>query len=220
MISVALLTFNQFLTGRDAMFRATLASIEAEQTPHTLDIVTNGSTDRTDVVVRKLGGTVDNRDNRPFYGMELGMRLALAHEPDIVVLSADDLTYRAGWMDDLTAFWADAPDDIVLASLFLEGTFEWNTVTDALDIGGQRVLIRDSLPSASWSFRARDAHLILPLDKVFPGEDLNLSRKLRAAGYRLAALEFAAHTGAQNSAWRNMSWQYEQPLDRQKWGLS
>src|SRR5690348_16569500 len=119
-ISVGLLTYNQFLTGRQNLFQQTLASITAESFPHTLDIVTNGSTDRTDVVVRKLGGTVDNTNAAAWYGMELGIRLALAHDPDIVVLSADDLAYHPGWMEKLATFWDDAPDDIVLATLHIE----------------------------------------------------------------------------------------------------
>lgn len=220
MISVGLLTFNQFRTHRDGLFRNTLASIQAETHEHTLDIVTNGSTDRTDVVVRKLGGIVDNTNSAAWYGMERAIQTALSHAPDIVVLSADDLTYHAGWMDRLSAFWQAAPEDIVLASLFLEGVWEWNTVTDAVDIGGQRVLIRTSLPSASWSFRARDVDKILPLERTSPGEDLALCRSLRANGYRLAALDLAEHSGARQSAWGNRSFEYEQPLDRQKWGIA
>ena len=220
MISVGLLTYNQFRTGRDALFRDTLASIEAEEHPHTLDIVTNGSTDRTDVVVRTLGGIVDNRNAAAWYGMELAISAALSHDPDIVVFSADDLAYHAGWMDALAAFWDAAPDDIVLATLFLEGQFGWNTVTDALAIGPERVLIRESIPGASLSFRARDRSKILPLERIMPGEDLALCRKLRAQSYRLAALDLAEHAGREVSAWQNMSWTYEQPLDREKWGLT
>ena len=218
-ISIALLTFNQFLTGRRNLFLQTLESIQREPNHFTLDVVTNGSTDATDKVVRKLGGIVDNTQTQSWYGFELAMRAALSRRPDIVVLSADDITYTPGWMDKLAAFWAAAPEDIKLATCFLEGLWSWNAVTDAIDVAGLRVLIRDSVPSASWTFRASDADLILPLERIMPGEDLALSTKLRNAGYRLAALDLAEHTGARQSAWGNRSFEYEQPLDRTKWGL-
>lgn len=220
MIGVGLLTYNQFRTKRHNFFRDTLASIDAETHPHTLDIVTNGSTDRTDVVVRKLGGIVDNRNSAAWYGMERAINAALAHQPDIVVLSADDLAYQAGWMDALAAFWDAAPDDVVLAGCFLENCWAWNTIVDTVEYGGVRALIRTSVPSASWTFRARDAALILPMERTSPGEDIACCRRLLAHGYRLAQLDLATHTGAFQSAWGNRSEDYAIPLDREKWGFS
>lgn len=204
-ISAALLTWNQYRTGRHELFKSTLYSLRSGF-PYSLDVLTNGSTDRTDLEVLTLGGTVDNTNSACWYGMQRCIELALSHEPDIVVFSADDITYKDGWHERLIDFWQHAPDDIKLASLFIEPEWtQWNRVTEAHDIGSERVLIRDSVPGASWSFRASDTHLVLPIPTISPGEDLEVSRRIRAAGYRLAQLDLASHDGEAVSAWGNRS---------------
>lgn len=217
-VDAAVLTFNVYRTDRLPFFEATVASIRAAGIEPL--VVTNGSSDQTDLLVRRQPRhLVDNGNSAAWYGMELAMRGVLETQPDIVVFSADDITYEPYWCERLIDFWQHAPADVKLATLFLEGVWQWNTVTEAIDCGGERALIRNSVPGASWSFRASDVDLILPLPQIQPGEDLAVCERLRGQGYRLAALDLAAHEGARNSAWGNMSWTYEQPLDRKKWGV-
>lgn len=203
-VSVGLLTWNQFITKRHELFKSTLHSLRNGY-PYSLDLLTNGSQDRTDMVVIEAGGVVDNANSACWYGMQRCIELALSHEPDIVLFSADDITYHPGWHERLIDFWQHAPADIKLASLFIESQWPWNPVTEAHDIGSERVLIRESVPGASWSFRASDANLVLPIPTISPGEDLEVSRRLRAQGFRLAQLDLASHDGETNSAWGNKS---------------
>lgn len=203
-VSCALLTWNQFRTGRHDLFKSTLYSLRSGF-PYSLDVLTNGSTDRTDLEVLTLGGTVDNTNSACWYGMQRCIELALSHEPDIVVFSADDITYHPGWHERLIDFWQHAPDDIKLVSLFIEEGWPWNTVREARDVGSERVLIRDSCPGASWSFRASDAHLVLPIPQQSPGEDHLVNQRIKDAGYVLGQLDLAEHSGARQSAWGNKS---------------
>lgn len=218
-IAVACNTFDVFRTGRRDLLMDTLASIPREQC-HSFTLLTCGSSDQTDMLVAELGGIVDNGGSKAWYGMQRCIEHALATEPDIVVLSADDIEYHPGWLSRLVSFWQAAPDNVKLASLFIENyDYPWATVNEAVEIGGERVLMRESVPGASWSFRARDVHLILPIPELSPGEDLARCRILRQQGYRLAQLDLATHAGERQSAWQNMSWAQHPPLDRQKWGL-
>jgi glycosyltransferase involved in cell wall biosynthesis len=202
-LSVGLLTFNHYRTNRADLFQATLESIRRESYPHTLDVVTNGSNDGTEQVVRDLGGIVDDGNQDIWYGMDVAIHAALNHEPDIVVLTADDVVHRPGWMVRLAAFWEVAPGDIKLAGLYIEPEWPWNVVQERADIGGQMALIRPSVPGSSWTFRAGDVDLILPLERIFPGEDAACCARLVSEGYRLAQLDMADHVGEHRSAWGN-----------------
>jgi hypothetical protein len=122
----------------------------------------------------------------------------------------------AAWM---MACWKDPSHEVAIATLFLEDTWPWNTVRGVLEAGGERALIRDSVPGGCWSFRARDWPLIGPIPQVMPGEDHAIIQKLEAAGYVFAALDLAEHTGVEHSAWNNQSHTWATPLDRARWGV-
>lgn len=221
-IAVAVNTFQVFATNRRDLLMDTLASIEPYlDALHSFTLLTCGSSDQTDMLVHELGGIVDMGGSAAWYAMQRCIEHALASEPDIVVFSADDLVYHPGWLERLAAFWQAAPNDVKLTSLFIEDyDYPWATVHEALDIGGERALIRDSAPGASWSFRASDARLILPIPQVSPGEDLQRCAALRSQGHRMAQIDLCEHRGERRSAWTNMSWAHHPPLDRAKWGLA
>ena len=211
-------TFNHMRHNRADEFRRTLESIQAAKVPYT--VVTNGSTDGTQDIVRGMGGIVDDADSRIYYGMTLAAHWCMEQDPDVILLSADDMEYYPGWNDALAAFWQDAPDDIIIASPHVEPDYDWNTVTGRGDAGGQRYVTRLTVPGCCWSFRARDYGKIFPLPAIMPGEDNETCKRLIAEGYRLAAIHQSDHIGEQNSAWGNQSWRIARPFDYDAHGFT
>lgn len=218
-VSIGLLTWNVFASGRDQMLLGTLRTIRDAGHPYTLHVVTNGSNDGTENVVRELGGIVDDTNSAIWFGVKTAFEACLNDGADLVVFSADDLEYQPGWLARLVNFWQHAPDDVKLATCFLEDCWQWNEITGSAQIGGEQCLFRNSVPGASWSFRAADWPIIGPLPEQSPGEDLIVAQKLVSQGYRLAALDLCDHIGEKSSAWGNESWRYAVPLDREKWGF-
>jgi glycosyltransferase involved in cell wall biosynthesis len=207
-------------TGREEDFRRTLASIlEGSGHQAELQICTNGSTDGTGEIVKELGGFVDNADSRIWYG---NTRLIEAlKDNDLIVLSADDLEYRKGWLANLVNFIEAAPDDIALFSCYMEPVWEWNQPIERVEYGGQEALIRQSVCGSSWAFRSEDwFDWMGPFEEIMPGEDLKVCKKTAAQGKRMAALDLAEHIGVERSAWGNQSHLTAQPLDREEWGLA
>lgn len=219
-VVIGLWAWNVYKFHRLPLLERTLASIERAEHPYELIPLTNGSTDATDKYIRQLGGIVDNGNSQIWYAMQRLVEAALERNPDLIVLSADDIEYVDGWLARLVSFVEAAPDDVKLTSQFIEAfDYPWAAVQEAVEYGGERALIRNSVPGASWAFRASDANLILPIPEKMPGEDLEVSARLRSQGYRLAQLDLGEHIGERQSCWQNMSWKHHPPLDRAKWGL-
>ena len=216
-IVAGVLTFNHKKTGRESMFYDTVDSLSRAGVD--VVIVTNGSTDGTQDTVRAMGGIVDDADSRIWYGMTRAIEACIERGADVVLFTADDITYAPGWADALATFWADAPDEVKLCSLILEPDYPWNTIRGTLDAGGWRALLRDSVGGCSWSFRAADWPTIGPLPQVMPGEDLAVCQKLIGEGYLIAQVELGTHTGEFASAWGNESWKIARPVDRERWGI-
>lgn len=218
-IGVGVLTWNHRKTGREQMFYDTLLSLTNGGQAVDVVVVTNGSTDGTQDTVRRLGGIVDDGNSQIWYGMTRAIEAVIERGADVVLFTADDITYYPGWADKLAAFWADAPEEVKLCSLILEPDYPWNTIRGTLDAGGLRAILRDSVGGCSWSFRAADWPVIGPLEPIFPGEDLAACRKLIGQGYYLAQVELGLHCGEEKSAWGNESYKIARPVDRARWGI-
>ena len=218
-IVVGVLTWNHRKTGREQMFYDTLLSLTNGGQAVDVVVVTNGSTDGTQDTVRRLGGIVDDTHSQIWYGMQKAIETVIERGADIVLFTADDITYAPGWADKLAAFWQDAPEEVKLCSLILEPVYPWNTIRGTVEAGGLRALLRDSVGGCSWSFRASDWPTIGPLPQVMPGEDLIVSRRLIENGYYLAAVDLGTHIGEEKSAWGNESYKYAQALNRERWGI-
>lgn len=218
-LCAGVLTYNHIKTGRAEMFQQTLLSLTNGGRDVEIVIVTNGSSDGTQDVVRRLGGIVDDGNSQIWYGMTRAIEECISRGADIVLFTADDIIYNPGWADKLVAFWEDAPEEVKLCSLILEPQYPWNTIRGTLDAGGMRAILRDSLGGACWSFRAKDWPIIGPLPQVQPGEDIPVCYRLIEQGYLLAQVELGADVGERNSAWGNESWRYAQPVDRERWGI-
>lgn len=188
-----------------------------------LDVVLydNGSNDGAEQIVRELGGEVNTGANQSTgHGMNKVIEMALATNPDVVLFSADDFVYDAGFEKKLVEFWQNAPEDIKLASCYLEPSWDWNNVSEVGDAGNVHYAIRDTLPGSNWMFRVIDKDLILPIAEKTGGEDLEICNRLTKQGYKLAALDLVDHIGETQSAWGNQSWQYAKPLDRKGLGFN
>jgi len=222
-LAVALLTRN-----RKALLERTARSLWDMWTEYPFDwcIVDNGSTDGTDKILAALGDRMGidiyvnrSRNHSAGRGMNLAIGMALEHEPDIIMFTADDYEYKKGWLRRLMAFWQDAPEAVALASCNLEPVYGWNTVLGTLKAGGETALIRKSVPGSSWTFRASDWPLIGPIAEKTGGEDLEICHRLREQGRVLCALDLSEHIGETQSSWGNRSYLYAQPLDRKRWGI-
>lgn len=226
-VGVGVLTFDHIRTGRQDDFRRTWESIARTGHSAEIHLLTNGSTDGTEDVVRELGGIVDNRDNRIWYGIT--KLIEMMGDVDLIYLSADDIEYTEGWLGRLVSFIEDAPRDVYLFSALMEPVYDWNKPRQRMTCGGEVGLIRDSVCGSSWAFRRTDwEEWMGPLPDLQgqPGEDLLVCRKVRhhgretgQGGGRIAALDLSEHIGEERSAWGNESFRQARPLDRRKWGL-
>lgn len=219
-VAVGMLTYNAYATGRTGMLYKAWNSTNPVRTGHPCvrQILTNGSTDATVDLVRGMGGIVDDGDKRVFYGMRRLFDWGVAMNADLIVFTADDITYVDGWLARLVRVWEAAPPEVAIISPLLEPMYSWNQITDAVDIAGERALVRDSVGGCAWSFRASDREFLDP-PAMMPGEDLAVCKRVLAAGRQMLQLDLADHIGEQHSAWGNESYLFAQPVDREKWGL-
>ena len=221
-VGLGILTFNIFETGRETDFQATWQSTEREWCGHNRKrvLLTNGSTDGTQDLVRDLGGIVDDTNDHIYYGNN--RLVEELSDCDIVVLSADDLLYHPNWLHRLVRFMEAAPERIALCSAYVEPLWEWNPVTRVAIYGGERALVRQSVCGSSWAFRSKDWGKVLgPLPDLqgAAGEDLEVCQQLRSEGREMAALDLSEHVGQERSAWGNESHLTARPLDTGQWGL-
>lgn len=219
-VAVCVLTFNTFKTGRDCMFRDCLESVFHAGFPFRLFLHDGGSDDRTGDIVTSLGGTVNGDEDKTIgHTMNQVIEQAMEWDPNLVVFSGDDYLYRTNWLVRLIDFMLGAPIDIGLVSCHVEPDYSWNTVTDVVDVGDERALIRETIPGASTVFWANQWPSIGPYPRQTSGEDYAVLQKLKAQGYRFAALDLAEDLGFKKSAWGNMSWTVAKPIDKKKWEL-
>jgi GT2 family glycosyltransferase len=207
--SIALLTYN-----RKQLFLRTLSSLYSAGHKFDLSIYDNGSNDGTADLVREIGGTVNASEKHTTgHGMNRVIEMALEHKPELILFTADDFHYRPDFLASLVDFWEHAPQDVIMASCYLEPDWDWNKVQSVGNAGGQRYALRDSIPGSNWSFRLADLDKIYPVSEKTGGEDLEICQRLRAQGYSLAALDLVKHIGETQSAWGNESYRYARPLD-------
>lgn len=219
MIAVGILTHNMFDNDRQELFRATLRSLIRPDGVK-LYILDNGSTDGTPTYVRSLGGTViSDPITTCGHGMNATIGLCAASGADLVVFSNDDIAWKPGALEAVERFWAEAPDDVVIAAGLMEDEFPWNTVRGRLVSGGVTALVRDTAPGGAWTMRARDWPLIGPVPEAPGWDDVPTCDRLRRKGYRVCQIDLAQHLGEGRSTWGNDSARHGKPLDRGAWGI-
>lgn len=217
-VVVAVLTYN-----RIDLFGRTIGSLKRTAYPYQRIVVDNGSTDGTVAATGKMGGKIilnTTGNSMIGYGFRLATEAALEFGPDLVVFSGDDFEYRHGWLEGLVAFWKAAPPAVALCGMHLETVYRWSAIRGAIELGGQRGLLRDSLPGASWSFRPTLWDEIK--DLVHDGShryDRTVCRRLVQKGRLLVALPLSEHTGYGRRMWEVGPELLGNPIDRQRWRI-
>ena len=214
-IVVTVLTWN-----RKDLFERTIASMARTQVPHTLIAVDNSSTDGTAELVEQMGGICNRSGNHNTgLGFRLAVQAALAKKAELIVFSGDDFEYHEGWLERLVAFWEAAPQHVALCGMYIEAIYPHCPVWGVAEFGGQRALLRGTLPGASWSFRPWVWHQICDLVKDnSPYYDKRAAQRL-AKDYLLCQLDLSEHTGAGRRMWREGPEDPGIPVDRVQWNI-
>lgn len=177
-------------------------------------VVDNGSDRRDTDRVRSIArshGAMFTQNTAPLHSCEHGTNLrAAALESlgvDLSVISDDDIVWRPGWRASLEAWWADAPDDLVITGCHLEPDYPWNETYGHRTAAGMIGKLRASTGSGTWSFR--DWRRIGPLHEWQQGwGDVPACKRLRALGLDIAQIDLAEHRGEHASTWGNVSYEY------------
>lgn len=199
-VAVAVLSYNRL-----DLFERTVASLYRTKCPFNLVLYDNGSSDGTERRVAALGGTCNSTANHTIgHGVRSAVELALGHEPDLLVLSADDYEYHEDWLERLVRFWEEAPRNVAICTLSIEPAYHWTPVLAVHSIGGQVVLQRRTVPGANWSFRAA---LWSEIGAAIPDGshkyDHQVCARLNGAGRWLCALPLAEHIGEKRRSWKS-----------------
>lgn len=233
-VAVVVRTWNVVETHREELLWRTLRSVQQSGHEATYTLVDNGSDDadwdylhhefrfvwetgkpgRFNLLVPKL---CPPGRGKPGLGVNRAVEAALAHGPDLICFSDDDVEWAAGWLRPVVQFFEHAPGDVVLLSGLMEPVWEWNEPTGVVEAGGIKALVRNSVPGASWMFRAEDWAKIGPVaeDRT---HDVEGCKRLVRHGYRLCALDLAEHIGYAQSTLGNTV-ASGKPVDLAAWGI-
>jgi glycosyltransferase involved in cell wall biosynthesis len=214
-VAAGILCWNHIKTGRADLFTGCYESL-VDASPDVLVVADNGSTDGTTypvdhVTFPTLAGFPHG--NTCGYGMNKLAATLLMEEPDIIVLSNDDIVWAPDSMVRVRRLWAEAPEELAIISGLVEPLFAipdeepWNLVYGREDIAGEDVWTRKSVPGGAWSFRAKDFPVIFPVS-TFPGvDDVPACEKVRNQGRTVGCVDLATHAGIDRSSWGNASHQ-------------
>lgn len=237
-LSVSLLTFNLFKNKRVQLFEKTIDSLLNQQNvkPFDLLIVDNGSEDDTwdylSAEFTRISMLFDikrclyvhrSTDARTTsaHGNNVGAAKTIEmFDPDIVVLSDDDVFWKPDALSKVLAFWEKASEHMKLCGGILESEeYPWAPIQGSGWCGDVRFLYRGSVGAASWTFRARDYGYIFPLyDEKQGVGDLDGCRRVLKQGFSVCAIDAAEHVGAEQSSWGNVTNRKKfAPIDKKKW---
>jgi hypothetical protein len=225
---VAVKTHNPVAGLRMSQLHQTVTSVERAFPTAELLLYDNGSFDGSEDEIHSIcddrwGVTLARGEDgyTPGHGENGIMRLVteLYDHCQVVVVSDDDMDWYEGAEDRLRRFWLDPPAEIVIVCGLMEPLFDWNAPLYAASGGGERVLVRESVPGSGWSFLLRDwGSRIGPVNDKF-GYDYDECCKIRDRGHQVAAMDLAEHLGWHTSTHGNDAIRLARPLDRERWGV-
>ena len=167
----------------------------------------------------RFGMTKDGTTHTPGDGANRLVKIAGdLWSVDVLVTSDDDMAWKPGAQEKLNAFWSEAPEDVTICCGLLEPVWEHNKPRELVEAGGQKALVRDSVPGAAWSFRMRHVKRIFPVVADF-GYDTRACERLLSQGHRVCAMDLCDHAGWGASSHGNEMLRRARPLDREKWGI-
>jgi glycosyltransferase involved in cell wall biosynthesis len=230
-LAAGILCHNQIQYERRELFLESYRSVVSAGPDHLL-VADNGSTDGTTEWIEKMpeGVVWKGPLSTCGYGMnKLAATLKARFQPDIIVLSNDDIIWNEDAFTVLREVWEHAPEDLAVVSGLLEPTFAipgqepWNLPTDTLKADGHLLLVRNSVPGGAWSV-GKHYDKVFPVFSTKPGiDDVPACRNLTRLGYRVAAIDLAVNAGIEKSTWSNASYQrfIVDPAEKVKetWGL-
>lgn len=229
-IHVGILTHNAVSLGRADLLDQTVHSAMAAFPDSQILVFDNWSTDGSwDHLLelrRQLGVYIATHvpvdcNHTPGRGVDLMIRHLLGHADaygSVLVCSDDDMFWKPGAADKITAFWKEPATNVMLLGGLLEPVWHWNRPRFVFEHGGVLALVRDSTPAAAWTFPAQYADRFLPLEPTWKF-DTALCRKIKQNGGVVAQMDLADHMGADKSTQHNDAARSGVPLDREKWGV-
>jgi glycosyltransferase involved in cell wall biosynthesis len=216
-VAVGILCWNQEDTGRVDLFDQCLKSIK-EAAPAHLIVMDNGSTDGTAARIAEMpeGVTVPKIAGFPHgntcgYGMNKLARTLVNTDADIIVMSNDDIVWEPDAFDRLCAVWAEASEQAAIISGLVEPTFSlpnqapWNEVLGVLEVAGENLWVRRSVPGGAWSFRREMVDSIFPVSTFKGVDDVPACHRLIENDFLVGAVDVASHAGIASSTWNNGS---------------
>lgn len=227
-IHVGILTHNPKSLGRLDLLEQTIRSVMVAFPESPVLVFDNWSTDGSwDHLVKlhhDLGVFIQTHvptdcNHTPGRGVDLMIRWLLLPSTDhLIVCSDDDMFWKPGAADKLRAFWREPPTSMKLLGGLLEPVWHWNKPRFVTESGGVRALVRDTTPAAAWTFPAKYANRILPLESTWRFDTVRC-KQIKQDGGVVAQIDLADHMGANASTQHNDAARSGVPLDREKWGV-
>lgn len=218
-VAVGLLTYNLFRFDRVAQFWLCYASLYNGQHPFEFFLLDNGSDDGTEQIVRELHGAVSLNDNTTTgFGKNILVDMCLQSNPDLIILSDDDILWNWYWLAKLVKLWPKLPKDVILLGSVFEKFYDWNKIQDSFIVEDELVLIRESASASSWSFPATAWKTIGPFpDEKQSESDVPVCQRLVSQGWKVGQVSLAEDIGLDRSTWGNQGHVLGSPLDLERW---
>jgi len=249
------LTHKAFGSDRFHMLRQTvrslLAAFSADVPVYVLD---NDSPDESPTRIRQEFGSIDrvrlrfarhpDGNHTPGRGHNTLLDWMMHDEQgraDVLLFSDDDVRWREDAGERLDLIYSAPPsgawdESVVILCGYLEPDFHWATPRARAEPGGVPVLIRDSVPSAAWTYRVKCTpnwpvvHGAAPAYKAWKSggptpveetfaSDSRLCETLRESRLKVAAADLADHLGCGVSTHNNSPMANVRPLDRKHWRI-
>ena len=225
---IGVVTYNVLVGLRDDVLLRTIQSINVAFPGCEKILLDNGSSDSTEEFIRESHEISENWQvifykpedgvNTPGRGLNELAKHILKREPDVMVLSDDDILWKPEAGKTLKKFWSARWDDPIILGCLFEPDWHWNTPRELIIRGEVKALVRDSCPSAAWTFLSVNAHKILPVSEAF-GHDYEKCMDLKEKNLRVAQIDLAEHLGWGLSSHGNDAIEVAKPVNRKKWGL-
>jgi glycosyltransferase involved in cell wall biosynthesis len=227
----AVTTFEPFATMRFELLERTVRSMRVAFPDDALFIFDNGSADGSHDAVAQLAEStgallvsrykhLPNRTPGAARACLFEHFLRIRNGNEIAVLSDDDMVWHPDARKRLREVWHHAPDKLQIVGGLLEPEWEWNKPIEAVDVGSERILLRESAPGAAWTLPI--SRMIRccggRIEPVF-GYDVKMCKWLRAMDFDIGQMDLADHIGWEGSTHGNRAIEHAMPLDRKRWGV-